>query len=77
MEIARRYVLEYIDYGYRNTDFLRLIFPVGKSSPIGSETHQEYMEQVDQVRQPLDIHLNRVLEQTNSPLSGEELNELL
>lgn len=77
MEIARRYILEYVEYGYRNTDFLRLIFPVGKSSPMGGETHQKHMEEVDQVRRPLDIHLNQVLEQTNSLLSGGELNELL
>jgi len=77
VEIVRNYVLEYIEYGFRNPDFLRLIFPVGKSSLLGTEAHRQYQQQVDQVRQPLDIHLHEVLEQNRSPLTGDELTSLL
>jgi len=75
VDIARRYILDFIEYGYSNTEFLRLIFPLGKSSPIGGEKHRQYMEAVDQKRRPMDAHLHHVLEQSKSQVTGDELSE--
>ncbi|MCF7803958.1 MAG: TetR/AcrR family transcriptional regulator [Candidatus Marinimicrobia bacterium] len=76
-EIISLYFRQYINYGYENTDFLKIIFPLGKSSPMGSARHREIGEKVDDHRKPIDEHLNSVLEKNQSPLSGPELTELI
>lgn len=76
LEILRAYLYRYIDYGYRNTDFLRLFFPLGKSAPVGTPKHREILEELDAVRQPMDQHLATVLEASDSSYTGEALTEL-
>lgn len=77
VKIVALYFTQYIEYGYDNTDFLRLIFPLGKNSPFGSEQHRESMEKVDAVRHPIDSHLATVLETNNSDLNSDDLTELI
>lgn len=77
VNIVALYFTQYIEYGYENTDFLRLIFPLGKNSPFGSGRHRESMEKVDAVRHPIDSHLATVLETNDSYLNSDDLTELI
>lgn len=77
VKIVALYFTQYIEYGYQKTDFLRLIFPLGKNSPFGSARHRESMEKVDAVRHPIDSHLATVLETKDSDLNSDDLTELI
>jgi|GEM_PF-903719 len=77
-EIVKSYISGYIDYGYSHPAFLRLIFPLGKNSPIGNTPqHRQILQKVETYRRPADEHLAAVLEKSESRISGQELTELL
>lgn len=78
VDIVKSYISGYIDYGYNHIDFLQLIFPLGKNSPIGNTSqHRQFLQEVEAYRRPADEHLAAVLEKSESRISGQELTELL
>lgn len=78
VEIVKSYISGYIDYGYSHPAFLRLIFPLGKNSPIGNTSqHRQFLQEVEAYRRPADEHLAAVLEKSESRISGQELTGLL
>jgi len=76
--IAKSYIYGFIQYGFTHRNFLRLIFPLGKNSPIGTtEKHRLFLQEVESYRRPADDHLKTVLEQSASRISGEMLTAIL
>jgi len=78
VDIVNSYISGYIEYGYNHPNFLQLIFPLGKNSPIGNTArHRQILQKVEAYRRPADVHLAAVLEKSESRISGQELTELL
>jgi AcrR family transcriptional regulator len=75
--LIRKLLLFYLDYFSKNQHLLRLFFPFGRSSPLILQHDAEWEKEAEQLRQPLEQHLQTVFEEAGLQIDSRDFLKLI
>ena len=75
--VIRKLLLFYLDYFSQNQHLLRLFFPLGRSSPLILQHDAEWEIEAEQLRQPLEHHLQTVFEAAGLQIESKDFMKLI